>query len=172
MAEVTSAVAQDHLKYMQYALALAKHAPPKPTNFCVGAVLVEEITNRVLTTGYTMELPGNTHAEQCCLMKYDEIAAVDDIKPQRLVIYTTMEPCNKRASGNKPCTETILETKNRSHGGIKTVFVGVREPEKFVRQNTSRAKLEEADIGYTHVPGLEEEILAVATAGHEEGQHT
>ncbi len=85
----------------------------------------------------------------------------------KLVLYTTMEPCNKRASGNVPCTETILKARKSVNQGIQTVYVGVKEPKRFVGENSGRAKLEEAGIEYIHVPGLEEEILAVATAGHE-----
>ena len=160
---VASIVPGDHLAYMHYALTLAKKVTPKPTNFCVGAVLVDEAANAILSTGYTMELHGNTHAEQCCLTKAEtsELLKSRGVE-QKLVLYTTMEPCNKRASGNMPCTETILQT-----GGIKVVYVGVKEPEKFVGENVGRAKLEEAGITYVHVPGLEAEILEAATSGHE-----
>ena len=171
MAEIPAITPGDNDAYMRYALALAKKAPPKPTNFCVGAVLVDETSNRILSTGYTMELPGNTHAEQCCLAKYEEQYPDRNeampTEPPKLVMYTTMEPCNKRASGNIPCTETILETKSKGNGGIQKIYVGVKEPEKFVGENVGRVKLEEAGIEYVHVPRLEEEILAVATAGHE-----
>ena len=153
----------DHLAFMRHALSLAKKAPPKPTNFCVGAVLVDEAANVIVSTGYTMELPGNTHAEQCCLAKAEGTGEPGTrTATQKLVLYSTMEPCDKRASGNMPCTETILRS-----GGITAVYVGVREPETFVGENLGRAKLEEAGIEYVHVPGLEAEILEVATAGHE-----
>ena len=166
MTNLSSIAPGDHLAYMRYALSLAKKAPPKPTNFCVGAVLVDESTNTILSTGHTMELPGNTHAEQCCLAKREKDGLPETggaAASAKLVLYTTMEPCNKRASGNMPCTETILK-----NGGIKVVYVGVKEPEKFVGENVGRAKLEEAGIEYVHVPGLEDEILEVATAGHKE----
>ena len=42
---------QDHRAYMRYALSLAKQALPKPTNFRVGAVLVEQVSNLILSTG-------------------------------------------------------------------------------------------------------------------------
>ena len=159
----------DHQAYMRYALALAEKASPKPTNFCVGAVLVDEAANAILSTGYTMELPGNTHAEQCCLAKAEKSGLFETeaaaAAAQKLVLYTTMEPCNKRASGNLPCTETILQ-----NGAIKVVYVGVKEPETFVGANVGRARLEGAGIEYVHVPGLEGEILKVATAGHDKGK--
>lgn len=172
MADSFSIAAGNHQSYMRLALTLARQAPPKPTNFCVGAVLVDQHANRILSTGYTMELPGNTHAEQCCLAKHEEHTKSQDIEEnqsaasQSLVLYTTMEPCNQRASGNVPCTETILDSKSISNAGIKTVYVGVREPEKFVGENTGRARLERAGVEYVHVSGLEDEILAIATAGH------
>lgn len=169
MAELPIIAAGDHPAYMRYAVSLARRAPPKPTNFCVGAVLVDEATNRILSTGYTMELPGNTHAEQCCLAKKEtEKPQEGEATPEKLVLYTTMEPCNKRASGNTPCTETILATGEDANGGIRVVYVGVKEPEKFIGQNTGRAKLEQAGIEYIHVRGLEKEILEVATSGHKE----
>ncbi|KAI6781016.1 Bifunctional protein-like protein [Emericellopsis cladophorae] len=77
-------------------------------------------------------------------------------------LYTTVEPCFKRLSGNLPCVERII----RQSSWIKTVYVGVQEPETFVGQNPGRKMLEDAGIQVVHVDGLEDEILAVATAGH------
>ena len=62
---------RDHKAYMEYALEKARLSPPAPTKFCVGAVLVDADRNEILSTGYSMELPGdrpgdpgNTHADQ------------------------------------------------------------------------------------------------------------
>lgn len=159
--------AGDHLAYMRYALDLARQSPPKPTNYRVGAVVVDKATNQILATGYTLELKGNTHAEQCCFLKLAEKHGVpeerlQDVLPRELALYTTVEPCSKRLSGNLPCAERVLRLK----GSIRTVYVGVLEPSKFV-VNTGIQALEEAGIQVVHVKGLEEEILQVATAGHE-----
>ena len=161
----------DHERYMRRALELAKQSPPKPTNFRVGAILVDEGSNTVLATGYTLELSGNTHAEQCCLSKFAASQGVEEdrvmhVLPHSTVIYTTMEPCNKRSVGNIPCVERILATQKGVNGGIKMVYLGVTEPEKFVGENAGRSRLEAAGIVCIHIPGLEEEILKVATAGH------
>ncbi|KAK1528051.1 cytidine and deoxycytidylate deaminase zinc-binding region [Colletotrichum paranaense] len=157
----------DHEGYLQYALSLAKQSPPKPTNYRVGAALVNPATNTVISTGYTLELPGNTHAEQCCFMK---LAQQHDVTEEELgsviktplVLYTTMEPCSTRLSGNLPCTKRILQLRSF----IKTVYVGVQEPEKFVKDNTGRSALEKAGVDFVHIKGLEGDILKVATAGH------
>ena len=171
MSESTPVASLDHEGYMIQALGLAKQSPPKPTNFRVGAILVDEASNRILATGFTLELPGNTHAEQCCLLKYAASQNVEDeqvvhVLPPNAVIYTTMEPCNKRSVGNVPCVERILATQKGINGGIKTVYLGVTEPEKFVGENAGRTRLEAAGVVCIHVPGLEDEILKVATAGH------
>lgn len=91
---------------------------------------------------------------------------VGSILPKETVLYTTMEPCGKRSVGNLSCVDRILRTKDGPNGGIKTVYLGVTEPETFVGENVGRAKLEANGILCVHVPGLEKEILKVATAGH------
>jgi pyrimidine deaminase RibD-like protein len=157
---------------MRLALDQAHESPPKPSNFRVGALLVDADTGVILSRGYTLELEGNTHAEQCCLMKIAQSHSlpeerVGEVLPANTVIYTTMEPCNLRLSGNLPCADRIINTKGKDgEGAIKRVYLGVKEPEKFVGENQGRSKLEMNGVECIHVPGLEEDILRVATAGH------
>ncbi|KAF4125560.1 Pyrimidine deaminase domain of riboflavin biosynthesis protein RibD [Geosmithia morbida] len=157
----------DHKVTMRRALDLARKSPPKPTNFRVGAVLVRLSDGHISAEGYTLELPGNTHAEECCLLKLaeehstSEEQLAESIKELH-VLYTTVEPCFKRLSGKLPCVERIIRQKS----WIKTVYVGVQEPETFVGQNPGRKLLQDAGLEVVAVEGLEEEILSVATAGH------
>ena len=160
----------DHESYMKYALSLARQSPPKPTNYRVGALLLDTDTNKILATGYTLELEGNTHAEQCCFIKLSTTHHVQEeqlskVLPPNTVLYTTVEPCAKRLSGNLTCVERILGIVKNGKS-IKTVYVGVKEPEKFVGQNLGRSRLEKAGVEVMLVGGLEQEILEVATAGH------
>ena len=160
----------DHKAYMRLALEQAQKSPPKPTNYRVGAVLVDSATNEILATGYTLELPGNTHAEQCCFMKLADKHGVseENLKealPSELALYTIVEPCSKRLSGNMPCVERV----RRLAGSIRTVYVGIMEPETFVADNTGKTSLQEAGISVILVEGFEKEILEVATAGHVKG---
>lgn len=171
----------DDLHYLRLALSCARNSPPKPTNFRVGAVLYSPSSSpQILTTGYTLESPGNTHAEQTCFLKLgathgispSEDGAVESelghLLPEDVVLYTTMEPCNKRSVGNLTCVERILRLKRRDgRPAIAKVVCGVSEPEKFVGANVGKKRLEEAGIVVVNVPGLEDEILEVATAGHE-----
>jgi len=165
--EMSAMQPDDHSSYMQLALDLAQKSPLKPTNYRVGAVLVDVESNAILATGYTLELPGNTHAEQCCFAKLAEKHQVPeeelkDVLPLSMALYTTVEPCSDRLSGNLPCVERVL----RLAGSIQTVYVGIMEPDTFVTRNTAKQKLQYAGIAVVPVPGLEEQILGVATAGH------
>lgn len=143
--------------FMALALECAKECGETQTQFNVGAVLV--LDGEVLETGRSRELPGNTHAEQCALEKYFTKTGKREVPPGT-EIYTTMEPCSLRLSGNLPCVDRILDTP------IKTCFVGVREPETFVQNNTGKGKLALAGVEYIHIPGFEDECLRVATIGH------
>lgn len=175
------AVTQVAKHYMNIALQEAKKSPPKPTNYCVGAVLVRGATSTtpmsILVTGYTIECEGNTHAEQCCFIKLaNEMGcSVKDLGHHlsgHIILYTTMEPCNQRSVGNTPCVDRILALKTaEGKQAISTVICGVREPVDLVATNSGRVRLEEAGINVGVLPGMEQEILAVAKAGHTPPQH-
>lgn len=177
-----------NLTHLQTCLSLARKSPPKPTNFRVGALLLLRQSNnneedKILSTGYTLELPGNTHAEQCCLAKYasshslpeERVGEVlppppDSTDDKEVVLYVTMEPCGKRLSGNLPCVQRIIQTRSSSaggKGGIRKVYFGVKEPGTFVGESEGCRMLSEAGVEWEVVGGLEEEILGVAKEGHE-----
>ncbi|SMR58852.1 unnamed protein product [Zymoseptoria tritici ST99CH_3D1] len=163
----------DHTHYLTLCLSLARQSPPKPTNFRVGALLLSPSNSpEPLITGYTLECPGNTHAEQCCFIKLAEKYAcpVEELGwhlPRDTVLYTTMEPCVRRSAGNASCVERVLGLRNMEGGvAVNRVVVGVCEPETFVGRNEGRMKLEERGVEVVVVEGMEREILEVATAGH------
>ncbi|KAL4818866.1 cytidine deaminase-like protein [Aspergillus spinulosporus] len=175
-----------HLRYLQKCLSLAEQAPSLPTNFRVGALLVSRKDgdlmtehDELLSTGYTMELPGNTHAEQCLLSNYaskhlvpeERVSEVlPDMPGRKLVLYVTMEPCGKRLSGNLPCVQRIIQTRKNGRRGIEKVYFGVKEPTTFVGESEGCKMLTEAGIEWRVVQGLEREILTVATAGHQDSE--
>ncbi|KAI7870433.1 cytidine deaminase-like protein [Spinellus fusiger] len=131
------------LNYMHQAIEQANLSIPVPGAYCVGAILVKD--GKVLSTGFSRELPGNTHAEECALMK------VKDVEGSTL--YTTMEPCSVRLSGNRSCTERVIES------GIRRVVMGVREPPHLVIC-TGISKLLEHGIAVEVVPNVEKACLA------------
>ncbi|KAF9915571.1 DRAP deaminase [Lobosporangium transversale] len=209
-----------HFHFMKLAIEQAKMSIPVQSGFCVGAVLVQETYPdpnsdfpqedrfRVVATGFSRELEGNTHAEECCLLKLEALEAAEQEKERELesdvgvgaspasspippsgskfasssspplpslspemdkqyklrhphpqlkkewIMYTTMEPCGARLSGNKPCSERLIEA------GIRRVYVGVREPRSFVKDPCGVEKMIENGITVVHIPGLEEHCLA------------
>ena len=175
MATRPTIAANDHHGYMEYALEQARLSPPASTKFCVGAVLVDADENRVLSTGYSLELPrdslgdpGSTHAEQCCFIKIAQKHdlpehRIGEVLPKNTVLYTTMEPCNKRLSGNRTCVERILRLK----GAIKVVYVGIKEPDTFIGENTGIKRLQDAGVQVEIVEGMKDRILEVSLAGHD-----
>lgn len=168
----------DHNSFMKYAVEQARLSPPSPAKFCVGALLVDADKNEILSTGYSEELPrdrpgdpGSTHAEHCCFIKVAERHGIHDfdiakVLPANTVLYTTMEPCNERLSGNRTCVERILALR----GAIKTVYIGIREPDTFIKLNEGIKCLEGVGIKVVLLdndPELRALIMDATFAGHE-----
>jgi len=166
-----------HLMLMRIALEEARKCEPTPTAFCVGAILAVrwpgESSTKVLATGYSRELPGNTHAEANALVKaralpQDRLREIIPSLPPNVDvdlllshadIYTTMEPCSVRTSGLSPCADTLIAAR------IRKCYIGVGEPDDFVTCEGAK-KLTVAGIEVVWIKGLEEECLAVARLGH------
>ncbi|VDB85887.1 unnamed protein product [Peniophora sp. CBMAI 1063] len=159
-----------HIKYLRLALAEAAKCEPTPTAFCVGCVLVTRTPSepKVLSTGYSRELPGNTHAEANALAKArsmtpGELAQFPSQNIDNLLreadCYTTLEPCSVRTSGLAPCADALVAAK------IRRCIIGVGEPDDFVKCEGAQ-RLTDAGIEVIWVKGLEEECLAAARRGH------
>ena len=138
-----------HVKYMLQAVECANESIPVDTAYCVGCVIVKN--NVVISTGYSRELPGNTHAEESALIKLNNAQVSADGSD----LYSTMEPCSKRLSGNVPCAHHIIKN------NVKRVFVGVLEPANFVNcegiQQLINANIEVISV---QAEGLKEKCLA------------
>ncbi|KAJ7235447.1 cytidine deaminase-like protein [Mycena haematopus] len=162
---------------LQQALAEARKCESSPTAFSVGCVLAipwPEVDSQpiILSTGYSRELPGNTHAEANALAKLNALTPSQILSlfpgtsPQRIPdilshvdAYTTMEPCSVRTSGLSPCADALIAA------GVRRCFIGVGEPPDFVKCEGAQ-KLKDAGVEVIWVAGLEEECLKVARRGH------
>jgi len=163
------------------ALFEAAKCVPTTTAFCVGCLLVARYPTIaeppiVLATGYSRELPGNTHAEANALAKARALsperlaelfprAAIDvDVDVEDVLAhtdaYTTLEPCSVRTSGLAPCADALVAAK------VPRCFIGVGEPDDFV-QCEGAQKLKAAGCQVVWVKGLERECLTAARRGHE-----
>ncbi|TPX14587.1 uncharacterized protein E0L32_005279 [Thyridium curvatum] len=165
----------NHERFMEYALEQAQKSPPGDNKFCVGAVLVDADKGQVLSTGYSLEYPrdyngdpGTTHAEQCCFIKIADANKLTEqeiykVLPRNTVLYTTMEPCNERLSKNMTCATRIIRLK----GAVNTVYVGIREPGTFIKNNDGQKRLEAHGIKVEYpVEHMKDRITEISLAGH------
>ncbi|KAI0067940.1 hypothetical protein BV25DRAFT_1905072 [Artomyces pyxidatus] len=168
----------EHKKYMRLALDEAAKCEPTPTAFCVGCALVVRYPSAgspvILSTGYSRELPGNTHAEANALAKARKLSTRDlaalfppptypkltlDDLLHHTDVYTTLEPCSVRTSGLAPCADALVD----AH--VQRCFIGVGEPDDFVNCEGAQ-KLKDAGCEVVWVKGLEQECLTAARRGH------
>ncbi len=103
----------DDIKWMQYALKLAKHAE-SIDEVPVGAVLVKD--NKIIAEGWNQPITGNdptAHAEVIALR-----AGAQVLKNYRLIdttLYITLEPCSM-------CAGALM------HARVKRVVFGASDP--------------------------------------------
>ncbi len=101
------------------AIALADLCPPSST-FRVGAVVVDA-AGEVLARGWSGRRHPADHAEEAALA---ELAG--DPRVRGGAIYSSLEPCSRRASRAVSCTRHILDA------GLARVVYAWREPALFV----------------------------------------
>ncbi|KAH0827171.1 diaminohydroxyphosphoribosylamino-pyrimidine deaminase [Lanmaoa asiatica] len=174
----TPTAEEEHMILMQQALneALSNDCVPVQTAFCVGCVLVARVPGMkpvTLATGYSRELPGNTHAEANALTKAfglskPHLAALfPSASPSPPIedllryadAYTTLEPCSVRTSGLPACADALIKA------GIKRCIIGVGEPDDFVKCEGAQ-RLRDAGIDVVWLSGLEKQCLDAARRGH------
>ncbi|MEU9167160.1 dihydrofolate reductase family protein [Streptomyces sp. NPDC048420] len=113
--------AADH-HWLSLACELADRCPPSSTAFSVGAVVVAA-DGTELARGHSREGDDPVvHAEEAALAKI----AADDPRLATATVYTSLEPCTRRASRPAPCARLILDA------GVRRVVTAWREPDTFV----------------------------------------
>ncbi len=138
----------DDRRFIREAIAVSRKCAPCASCYRVGAVVVTPDGRRF--TGYTHESSPTHHAEQEAIAKAQAAGAV----LRDGAIYTSMEPCSKRASEPHSCTEWILR-----HGFAHVAFA-LYEPDRFVACRGAEA-LREAGVDVRAYPELGEEVRAV-----------
>ncbi|MFI8204374.1 dihydrofolate reductase family protein [Streptomyces sp. NPDC085937] len=145
--------AADH-HWLALACELAERCPPSRTAFSVGAVVVAA-DGTELARGYSREGDDPVvHAEEAALAKTDPM----DPRLAGATVYSSLEPCARRASRPAPCARLILDA------GVRRVVTAWREPDTFVADADGSAVL--ADGGATVVVLPEYEERAKAPNGH------
>src|SRR6266542_606863 len=83
-------------KWLSMAIELSRCCPKSDRSFAVGAVVVDS-ADRLLTTGYSLELGLGWHAEEVALHKASE----DGLDLRGCTLFSSLEPCSVRLSGNR-----------------------------------------------------------------------
>jgi len=134
---------------------------------------VEGVVPFILSTGYSRELPGNTHAEANAISKAMGLSrqelytllpsGLNHFTVEELLkyadVYTTLEPCSIRTSGLSPCADALIAAK------VNRCFIGVGEPDDFVMCEGAQ-KLRDAGVEVIWLKELQEQCLAIARRGH------
>ncbi|MHB9756287.1 dihydrofolate reductase family protein [Streptomyces sp. BYX5S] len=138
----TATAADRH--WLRLACELAADCPPSRTAFSVGAVVVAE-DGTELARGHSRE-GGDpvVHAEEAALAKL----AGDDPRLAAATVYSSLEPCARRASRPKPCARLIVEA------GVRRVVTAWREPDTFVPGADGIGVLASAGVAVVEVPEL------------------
>ena len=110
----------EDLRYLRMAVDEGRKCTPSPTSYCVGAV-VATADGRIFA-GYTHETSATHHAEQEAIAKALAAGAV----LRGAAMYSSMEPCSRRASEPESCTQLIIR-----HGFARAAFA-LYEPDCFV----------------------------------------
>ncbi|MYW69983.1 5-amino-6-(5-phosphoribosylamino)uracil reductase [Streptomyces sp. SID8379] len=130
--------------WLRIACELAADCPPSETAFSVGAVLVAADGTEI-ARGYSRE-GGDpvVHAEEAALGKL----AADDPRLATATVYSSLEPCARRASRPKPCARLIVDA------GVRRVVTAWREPDTFVPGADGIGVLAQAGVVVAEVPEL------------------
>jgi diaminohydroxyphosphoribosylaminopyrimidine deaminase/5-amino-6-(5-phosphoribosylamino)uracil reductase len=106
-------------RWLWAAVELSRLCPPSRSAFAVGAIIVGR-DGLEWSRGYSRDREPHLHAEESALAK------APDMDLSGATMYTTMEPCSKRSSGPRTCTDLIIEA------GFGRVVMALREPPVFV----------------------------------------
>jgi diaminohydroxyphosphoribosylaminopyrimidine deaminase / 5-amino-6-(5-phosphoribosylamino)uracil reductase len=136
----------DDLRWMRLALEWSRRCPPVESAFNVGAVVVRDGID--LAYGYSRETDGTVHAEESALAK---LAGMD---LAGATVYTTLEPCSRRASRPRTCTQLIIGA------GLARVVYALREPLTFVDCEGVEL-LTDAGLSVVWTPELADEVIEV-----------
>lgn len=136
--------------WLALACELAELCPPSRSAFSVGAVIVAA-DGTELARGHSRE-GGDpvVHAEEAALAKLDPA----DPRLPTATVYSSLEPCARRASRPAPCARLILDA------GVRRVVTAWREPDTFVTEADGTGLLAAAGVDVLLLPEYEERAKA------------
>jgi pyrimidine deaminase RibD-like protein len=108
-------------RWLAEAIELSRRCVPSASAFSVGAIVVGA-DGRELARSYSRELAPLDHAEEGALRK----ATAAGVALGGATVYSSLEPCGRRASRPAPCARLIADA------GVGRVVYAWAEPDIFV----------------------------------------
>jgi pyrimidine deaminase RibD-like protein len=136
-------------RWLREAIELSRRCPPSDSAFSVGAVLVSG-TGELIATGFSRERDPADHAEEVALAR----APGGTGALAGATLYSSLEPCLRRASRPVSCAELIVAA------GLRRIVLAWREPPVFM-PGGGAAWLQARDVTVLEIPGLAAEARAV-----------
>ncbi|HEX5569186.1 MAG TPA: dCMP deaminase [Streptomyces sp.] len=146
---MTAGLTRADRRWLALAVRQAHLCPPSRSAFSVGAVIVDG-SGRELSRGHSREADPVVHAEESALAKLTP----GDPRLRRATLYSSLEPCSRRASRPCSCTQLILAA------GIPRVVIAWREPDLFVTDCQGEEILAEAGVVVVECPEMAESAKA------------
>jgi len=129
--------------WLRAAVKLSKRCPPSDSAFSVGAILVNAAGD-VVATGFSRETDPKVHAEEVALRRAEDASGTE---LATATLYSSLEPCLRRASRPVSCSELIAAA------GVRRVVIAWLEPLLFVPHGGA-AWLAARDIMVVELPEL------------------
>ncbi|MHA6759980.1 dihydrofolate reductase family protein [Streptacidiphilus sp. PAMC 29251] len=136
--------------WLRLAVAESQLCPPSATAYSVGAIVVAA-DGTELARGHSREDDPRSHAEEVALAKLDP----EHPGLAGATLYSTLEPCSRRASRPVPCAQLIRAS------ALRRVVVAWREPGLFVADCQGIELLEQAGLTVLECPELAAAARAV-----------
>jgi diaminohydroxyphosphoribosylaminopyrimidine deaminase/5-amino-6-(5-phosphoribosylamino)uracil reductase len=136
---------------MRRAIELSRRCTPSPRAYSVGAVVVDP-DGCELASGYSRQHGDpSLHAEEAALRAIGPAAT----GLAGATLYSTLEPCSRRASRTHPCARMIVDA------GLRRVVIAWREPDLFVADCVGVEMLRERGVDVVELAELADEARAV-----------
>jgi pyrimidine deaminase RibD-like protein len=132
------------------AVELSRRSPPSPAAYAVGAVVVGPGPGGPRAVGWSRQDDPLEHAEEVALAAYPG-------DPAGGTLYTSLEPCSRRRSRRRTCTELILAA------CIARVVFALREP-PLLADCDGAELLARSGIEVVELPQLADGVRAVNAA--------
>ncbi|MEU7278427.1 dihydrofolate reductase family protein [Streptomyces sp. NPDC045431] len=127
--------------WLAEACRLAAACPPSRTAFSVGAIVVAA-DGEELARGHSREGGDpHVHAEESALAK-----PAGDPRLRGATVYSSLEPCGRRASRPRPCARWIIDS------GVRRVVTAWREPDTFVAAAAGAELLQASGVTVVEIP--------------------